>query len=263
MWNRDRGTLLLPLIANQMHLMAEEQDQISGIYNYCDRWCERCLFTARCLQFQIESSAPDSARTPFEELDVFTADFWRESGDALAAAMRLITEFAAREGIELDELQKECGVGGESQSPHHNAREHPCATSALVYAGMVGEWFATRELDEATPYDLLEGVSDAEEVIRRYQYFIYPKIVRALEGRLGDAASGIDEPQGDACGSALVALLTIDRSLAAWSTLYQEYPQLEDSTLAILLDLDRLRRSLELRFPAARAFRRPGFDAPL
>ncbi len=30
---------------------ASDPNLIPGIYNYCDRRCERCRFTARCLQF--------------------------------------------------------------------------------------------------------------------------------------------------------------------------------------------------------------------
>ncbi|MEI8031843.1 MAG: hypothetical protein WCH05_00635 [Chlorobiaceae bacterium] len=238
--------------------MAAEQSDIGGIYNYCDRWCERCPLTMRCLQFRIESAAAGSGHTPHQELDVFNADFWRETGEALLHATRLIRAFAERQGIELEELQRECGLAEGPESSHKSAREHPAAASALVYAGMAGEWFAMLELDDSKTIPAHE---DAEEVIRRYQYFIYPKIVRALEGLFGEAASGVD-PQGDACGSAHIALLTIDRSLAAWSILYGEYPALEDDTLAILLHLDRLRRSVESLFPAARAFRRPGFDLP-
>ena len=34
---------------------------ISGIYNYCDRWCERCQFTSRCLLYaQERESAGDT-----------------------------------------------------------------------------------------------------------------------------------------------------------------------------------------------------------
>ena len=32
---------------------------ISGIFNYCDRWCERCSFTARCLNFAMENEEMD------------------------------------------------------------------------------------------------------------------------------------------------------------------------------------------------------------
>lgn len=29
--------------------LARRPGLIAGIYNYCDRWCERCPFTARCM----------------------------------------------------------------------------------------------------------------------------------------------------------------------------------------------------------------------
>lgn len=31
----------------------EDPKYIPGIYNYCDRWCERCQFTSRCLSHSI------------------------------------------------------------------------------------------------------------------------------------------------------------------------------------------------------------------
>ena len=78
---------------------------------------------------------------------------------------------------------------------------------------------------------------------------------------MSDPAAAKHEPQSDAHGTAKITLIAIDRSLAAWSVLYAEYPAHEDKTLSMLIHLDRLRRSLEVVFPAARAFVRPGFDA--
>lgn len=46
--------------------MAENPDFIPGIYNYCDRWCERCAFTSRCLTYaalQESSFPPGGERT--------------------------------------------------------------------------------------------------------------------------------------------------------------------------------------------------------
>ena len=37
--------------------MAKNPDFIPGIYNYCDRWCERCAFTARCMNFAMGLNA--------------------------------------------------------------------------------------------------------------------------------------------------------------------------------------------------------------
>jgi hypothetical protein len=242
--------------------MAAEPDLIPGIYTYCDRWCERCAFTSRCLQFSLEAEERESGDA-LENFDALNLQFWQEMGEALVQAMRLIRELAARQGIE-GELQKETLLSRPPGTFQHDAREHPTASSALHYAGMVNEWFAAAdEMPEVLesllthpPLPLQEPV----QVIRRYQYFIYPKIVRAVEGRLsGEDPSGGDL-EADACGTAKVALIAIDRSLAAWSLLYEEYPVREDSTLSILLHLDRLRRSVEVVFPAARAFIRPGFD---
>jgi hypothetical protein len=64
----------------------------------------------------------------------------------------------------------------------------------------------------------------------------------------------------DSDGSAKIALIAIDRSIAAWGQMRQHLPQREDNILDILVHLDRLRRKTETVFPNAKAFVRPGFD---
>ena len=243
--------------------MADEPGLIPGIYIYCDRWCERCAFTSRCLQFRIETEEMERGNA-LQNFDALNLKFWQEMGKALVHAMRLIREIAAKEGIEPEDLQKETLYSEPPESLQRDAREHPCANAALLYAGMVNEWFAAvdefsegeESLLSHPPHSLEEPI----QVIRQYQYFIYPKIVRAIEGRLSNKEALGSEMEFDACGTAKVVLIAIDRTLAAWSVLYGEYPAQEDSTLSILLHLDRLRRSVEVVFPAARAFIRPGFD---
>ena len=34
--------------------MKTNADTIQDIYNFCDAWCERCLFTQRCHSYQIQ-----------------------------------------------------------------------------------------------------------------------------------------------------------------------------------------------------------------
>ncbi len=63
-------------------------------------------------------------------------------GEALVQAMRLIKEFAVKEGIESEDLQNETVFSEPPQSLLRDAREHPCASAALLYSGMVNEWFA-------------------------------------------------------------------------------------------------------------------------
>jgi hypothetical protein len=64
----------------------------------------------------------------------------------------------------------------------------------------------------------------------------------------------------DSDGSAKIALIAVDRSIAAWGQMHQRLPQREDDILDILVHLDRLRRKTETVFPNARAFVRPAFD---
>ena len=244
--------------------MSAKPDLIPGIYNYCDRWCERCAYTSCCLQFQIESEDTSSGDA-LRGFDALNARFWEEMGEALVQAMRLIREMAAQHGIDPEDIDKETAFSEQEESFHRNAREHPCATASLVYSGMVNEWFAAvdefLEAEESLLTNHPLSHDEHIQVIRHYQYFIYPKTVRAVEGRLNESSIAQTELQSDSNGTAKVALIAIDRSLAAWSVLYAEYPAQEDKTLSILLHPDRLRRSTEVVFPSARAFIRPGFDS--
>jgi hypothetical protein len=244
--------------------MSGEPDLIPGIYSYCDRWCERCAFTSRCLQFRVESGDKESSGA-LQEFDALNARFWQEMGEALVQAMRFIREVAAKEGLGADDLKKETVLSELPASTQSHAREHPCSHAALIYAGMVNEWLASADelpdADESLLTHTPSSIDEPLQIIRHYQYFIYPKIVRAVEGRMSDSSSGLHELENDANGTAKIALITIDRSLAAWSLLYGEFPDKEDATLSILVHLDRLRRSVEVVFPAARSFNRPGLDA--
>ncbi len=53
---------------DRKELIKKVQDPkyIPGIYNYCDRWCERCQFTSRCLNHSIE----EKQNCKLEEIDV-------------------------------------------------------------------------------------------------------------------------------------------------------------------------------------------------
>jgi hypothetical protein len=57
-----------------------------------------------------------------------------------------------------------------------------------------------------------------------------------------------------------VALIGIDRSIAAWGKMYAIFPEKEDEIIELLVQLERLRRFTEKEFPDAREFNRAGFD---
>ncbi len=259
---------------NRLLEMAQNPELISGIYNYCDRWCERCDFTSRCLQSQMEREEEAFAST--SSTGEVNAEFWGQVTDAFALAMELIEDMAKREGIDLDQVDTEEEMA-EHRKNHEKARSHQCSQAALAYSGMVEEWFeSTKEsweekdtelqpgeqpaLPHMNPVDEAYDMRDAAEVIQWYRYFIYAKVARAMEGKLQGVPPGLEEMPRDYDGSAKVAMIAIDHSIGAWGKLYREFPDKKDETLKVLVHLERLRRSMEGAFPDARAFIRPGFD---
>ena len=251
---------------------AEDDKYISGIYNYCDRWCERCPFTTQCMSFAIsDEQFPDE-----EELDVQKEAFWQRLSDSFQTTLAFVIEMAEREGIDLDvvdveEEQKQRRLDDEV------TRSHKCCRMAEAYSDMVDQWFeAAREIvgqeadvaddemyEEIQASDPLGSAAiceDAMEVVRWYQHQIYIKLMRAVKGSLSEQREPLDDFAKDSDGSAKVALIGMDRSIGAWGELRTCFSQLEDQVLAILMHLEGLRRSVEQAFPAAREFIRPGFD---
>jgi hypothetical protein len=93
------------------------------------------------------------------------------------------------------------------------------------------------------------------------------KLGRAVHGLLeredveGEFAEIIAESRNsDANGSGKVALVAIERSIAAWLKLRGILPAQEDTILAMLSMLDRMRRRIDIDLPDSVTFRRPGFD---
>lgn len=73
--------------------MEGEEDFISGIFNYCDRWCERCDFAARCRVFGNER------RYDLEDSDDPMGDTLRIVSESLAEAKQICSSRPRREEL--------------------------------------------------------------------------------------------------------------------------------------------------------------------
>ena len=80
--------------------LAQDKRFISGIYNTCDRWCERCPQTSRCLNYAM---AEEEFADP-ETQDIRNEAFWIKLSETFKATHDLVKEMAASEGIDLDAL---------------------------------------------------------------------------------------------------------------------------------------------------------------
>ena len=252
--------------------MAGSKQFIEGIYNYCDRWCERCSFTSRCLNYAMTEDEPEDA----ESRDARNQAFWQKIGETFQVTLELLHEFAEEHGIDLDAI--DCEEAAETEKLRDEmARDHGCCRAARAYGEMVDDWFesarglmgqreaesgeeATDGMADARAREVETALDDALEVVRWYQHQIYVKLMRAVRGGHYDDPEIEEGFQKDSDGSAKVALIGLDRSMAAWGEVRKALPFVEPEAVRLIVHLERLRREVEKAFPAARAFVRPGFD---
>jgi hypothetical protein len=88
---------------NSLLKLAGSGKFIPGIYNYCDRWCERCTMTAKCLTFAQEQATREDATDP-ETNDINNEKFWESLHLSFQVTLELIQDEARRRGIDLDSL---------------------------------------------------------------------------------------------------------------------------------------------------------------
>ena len=233
--------------------LANNPNLIPGIYNYCDRCCERCPLTSRCLVYATEQDDDDHVSP--ESQDIRNADFWRTLNSIMDETRQMIAEWANQAGIDLTQSEDEHQTRNRRRQLVDN---HPLTKAAKKYANITSDWF--RERDQTIPSENFDP--DAREVIQWYQYQIAVKTIRALSGQKDEPEPDpeLAEQPKDSDGSAKVALIGINRSILGWRLMQLSLPEHADSVVPLILQLERLRNRVEKHFPDARAFVRPGFD---
>ena len=254
------------MILNEQDIPEDDSKFIPGIFNYCDRWCERCAKTSRCRSFALEQELRSGKKSSDETNELF----WEYIDSSVPDGL----EFLVDDEDENDVFEF-TGYGPELDDKLNmlNAENHPCAIIASGYARMATDWFESSDrfkefypADEtitqssaAAPDSDTALLKDAVDIIHWYNHFIYVKLIRAISGISEDELEG-DDDHSDALGSTKVALIGIDRSIGAWGIMLKAVPEQKDAIIRIIASLAGLRRRVEETFPSARDFIRPGLD---
>jgi hypothetical protein len=257
----------------QIKKLADDPKFISGIYNYCDRWCERCPFTSRCMTYALSEDEIDNPQTQ----DITNKAFWDKLHEIFQVTFEMLKETADEMGIDLNAIDHE-EIDRQTEHVHKTAKEQPYSQAAMKYIKMADKWFNSNKnlLEEKAQelqtlveaqipgtkpdHDALK-IQDCLEIVRWYQHQIYVKLCRAASGMIRGELEDNEYFPEDANGSAKVAIIGIERSMAAWAGLLNQFPQQERTILDLLVKLKRLLQNVDKAFPDARAFVRPGFDA--
>ncbi len=253
--------------------MANDPGLIPGIYNYCDRWCDRCAFTDRCLNYKMEMESRREASSRKDEDDRSAPELWSDLKRTLDDTIELLRELMREKGLDPDQVESDEEYLISEEEVRQKTRVHPLTRMSLAYITLTEEYFNSHErtfsemgmYEEKLPENATEKekkLHEAGEVIRWYLYQINVKIQRALHGKQHGEINPEYVLPSDVDGSAKVALIGIDNSLQAWHTLLELFPGESETLADIMIQLGSLRTRTEKEFPGARSFRRPGFDDP-
>lgn len=259
--------------------LAANPNHIVGISRYCDRWCERCPFTAKCLLYAMDKE--DQGDDP-EANDMENEKFWKSLSDNFALVREMLKEDAARFDIDIDNLPDDPELDKKIHDRREAAHNHPLSKKANHYMMTVHNWLKADserlfvmkndeirrrvliDLKNEDPGKDVSLIEDSMDVIQWYFMQINVKLVRAFSSKFideneDDGWDDENEPK-DSDGSAKVSLIGIDRSIAAWSIMLKQFPEEENVILDMLVQLEKLRQGIEKEFPDARSFKRLGFD---
>jgi len=230
-------------------------DRIDFISSYCDRWCERCAFTDRCVVYacSIAAAMCDGDVTAGMELAIGRPQPVHGERDATVGE-RLLDEFGEPSDAELADAMRE------EESRRARIDELEISHLGWRYSVKSLEWLKGRESPSAHPDPLIR---EALEIVAWDATLISAKLHRALSGRersLDEASMDDDPTRNDANGSAKVALISLARSETSWLLIADATGDAAAADLASLAA--GLRASVIEEFPMAMAFVRPGFDEP-
>jgi hypothetical protein len=230
---------------------------ISGIYNYCDSWCERCRFTLRCANFAMQAAEGEDRHGG---TGAGGADLWPR----LESLQPLANQFLKADHPGIPEKKKPT-----FKSVANHINKVPVGVAAKRYLEFAHDFVKAHQTDHTTwqllPTEKPLEVTPAEafDIINWYHTTIPIKLARALrrderDEEMENAPELKDMPK-DSDGSTKIALIAIDRSILAW-TLLAQIPTLTETAHPPIASHDRLRRGIERQLPNARNYQRPGFD---
>ncbi|KAF0199881.1 MAG: hypothetical protein FD166_309 [Bacteroidetes bacterium] len=239
---------------DQFQRIRETRDIISGIHNYCDRWCERCAFTSRCTVFAMgeeEERIRKESNEPEKDLASYV-------GAMLEDAMELLHDLAKEHGIDFDALDED---DTDLRKP---GKDSYLVKKSDEHAKWLFKWLGKNNkkieetlsaLNENSHADYLV-LQDALEVLKWYIHFIAVKFSRASLAPFEDTTEG----RSDNNGSAKIAIIAVNRSIEALALVLRFLPSEEDVLLEALVRLERIKKRALKVFPEAMDFKRPGFD---
>jgi hypothetical protein len=158
---------------------------------------------------------------------------------------------ATEMGIEFDPAEM-AKIEKEQAVKRRETRREPLVILAGKYLKEARALLSSNKFSENDSDEIDE---DMLSIVHWYVFFISAKIQRGFHSF---EETEKEDSQSDFNGSIKIALIAIDRSIAAWTNLTNR--ENFDQIRPVVGLLETLRTGCEETFPGARDFLRPGFD---
>lgn len=270
---------------NELNFMHEN---ISGIYNYCDRWCEKCSFTNRCLLFKQEAEREikhilrDENKNDADTLANDLKDDLKEAFEHINKIMDEDNEedeefenndfdFDNEGDEDDDDFEKEFFEAEVSDEERPSAflknADNPLILLSenlfkdfYKYYDLLKSRFPD-ELEEKNSQsplqqnlDVLGWYTPQLHVKIRMSYWNKHKLSKSKDPEFAE----IDEEMLNI--NSRIAFIAIEKCIAALNFLYQQKTELQKETKALLNNVLQIRNIFIEEFPNAPTYKRPYFD---
>lgn len=236
---------------------------ISGIFNYCDRWCEKCNYTKKCLNFHVLNERLAKRQNTEEDT---MQDALNDVHESFALAHEMINDYMEKENIKLDpeELDE---IGKKEKKIFNKVNQNKIIVESKNYFKLVLAFFERHSfyfgqlMNKVPSSDDEEAVKEHEavEIIMQYQMLIYTKLARAIH-ELYEDEDNWDDEYDDKLVSARIAIVSIEKSIASWQLIHDTYPTYEEEARAFITMLNKIKKGAEKLLPKVVNYRRPYFD---
>jgi len=264
---------------NELNFMHEN---ISGIYNYCDRWCEKCIYTNRCLLFKLEAEREIKHILRDEDKndpDVLAKDL----ADDFKEAFGQINKFMDEEDEEYEEFEnntidfeeeeddesffKEEIIDADRPSAFLKKAENPLILLSeklfkefYKYYDLLKTKFPT-ELDEKNPENFLQQNLDTLgwytpqiHVKIRMCYWNKHKLSKTKDPELIE----IDQEMLNV--SVRIAFVGIENCISALNNLHQQKLEPGLEIISFFTTIKQIKEMFVAEFPTALTYKPPYFD---
>jgi hypothetical protein len=263
---------------------------ISGIHNYCDRWCEKCRFNDRCAVYYQEQKVKARHELLGEDPDD-PAVFLQDLEETFGQTIEMLREMAEEMGVDLEQAQEEdeeeepIGVAPRRRRDLDYHRNNPLYARVEAWAdrfepilntvraglpevalGQARQVVAD-DLDEERIKEAITKLGDAIELIGQYRFLIPVKTARALSS-LEDARMAEDDPEmreihmSQAEGTGKLVYECVEKVVAALWQIGEFHRDWLDMSLPVAGEGQAILQAIDEAIPGHRDFRRPGFDDP-